>query len=93
MGRISHSEKAERWVWVGRRDLGGATFGVDTNKVHQVSIEVLQKGVTRTNVVEFGGVSDALKPYAAVQFGDDRTWFFEFPPALYYQFIKNWFRP
>lgn len=87
------SLKADRWVWVGQRDLGAPTFGFDSNQVHQVSIEVSQKGVTRTNVVEFGGTSSSLKPFAAVQFGDDRTWFFEFPPALYYQFVKNWFHP
>lgn len=85
------SLRAERWAWVGNPDLGKTTFGF-TNGLHQVSIEVVQNGVTRTNIVDFGGTSDNLKPYASVHFGDDRTWFFEFPPTLYYQFVKNWFQ-
>ncbi|MBI1176444.1 DUF4340 domain-containing protein [bacterium] len=82
---------ADRWVWVGKKDLGGPTFGFATNEVHCVAIEVTQQGVTRTNVVEFGGTSAELRPYATVQFDDDRTWFFEFPPTLYYQYVKHWF--
>jgi hypothetical protein len=79
--------RADRWVWVGRAELGGPTFGFTNSHPHRVAIEWSRNGVLRTNTVEFGGVTAQGRPYAAVQLGEDRTWFFEFPMPLYYQFV------
>ncbi len=81
--------KADRWVGAGSAELGTAFFGFDSNQVHRVAIETLRQGVLRTNTVEFGGVNEQGRPYAAVQLGDARTWFFEFPMPLYYQLVKR----
>jgi len=83
------SLQANRWIWVGQGELGRRAFGFESNRVHRLAIELSRGGILQTNTVEFGGSSSEGLPYAAVTFGDERTWFFEFPPVLYYQFVKS----
>lgn len=83
------SLKADRWVGMGRIELGPTRFGFLSNQVHRVSIETSRLGVLRTNTVEFGGVDDKGRPYALVRLEDDRPWFFEFPMPLYYQLVRR----
>lgn len=85
------SLRADRWVGLGRPEISRPLFGFASNQAHRVAVEISRKGVLQTNVVEFGGINNEGRPYAAVQLDDGQTWFFEFPLPLFYQFVKRSF--
>ncbi len=75
-------------VWVARGDQDQARYGFKEGG-HQITIEL--KNGTKLSL-EFGGLAPSQYPYAAVTL-DGQKWSFEFPLALYYQFIKPWLSP
>jgi hypothetical protein len=81
--------RADRWVARGRSESIRTFYGFASNNVHRVSIETLQRGLLRTNTIEFGGVNAEGRPFAVVQLEDDQPWFFEFPMPLYYTLVKR----
>jgi hypothetical protein len=71
-------------AWVQRGDQNLARYGFTTNG-WQISVEL--KSGEKLNL-DFGGVSPAQYPYAAVVLNGE-TWVFEFPLALY-QFLRSY---
>ena len=58
----------------------------------QITIELTQGDKPTVLVLEFGGPSPNQLPYALAVV-DGQTWIFEFPPALYFEIVRDLFNP
>ena len=74
--------------WMGRGLDARGLFGFSTNGL-RVTFEWARGGVNHTNTVEFGGVNLRGEPFAATRLDDGQEWYFEFPAAVYYEYVRR----
>ncbi len=72
-------------AWAGRGEDAADRFGVKGTD-HEVILSVKEGSTMRDLSVQFGGRAPDQNPYAAVLLDGER-WFFEFPLALYREFV------